>query len=487
MLILKNKRSIYFITLQILFFATSSLLYSRNIPDNIYTLLKKLTPLSNNRGDRELLYQYSIGDLSSLSDRDKEMIIGELAKRGVGVITFWRPGKEMETCIEEGIRIAKIQEKSGLSVVVDASKLLYGFYDKTPSTSHVNREGITYSDSSFAGIWMGCPFTVQNQVPIITSRVTAYVEAYRAAGVNIDIVTADWEIDGPLEWNDAWINSKKCVLCQANIANIQDFSAFQATIRSLRSNLLKKSFTQPVLQRYPEALITNYATYPNDGWRYWYDYYESPQRELPNIKDQQALYRPWYDEFTETGFTMAMPVVYTWYPIFNWYPDYRADYRWFYNMLKVGTNAGKSTPQGIPIATFVHWHITAPPDNPDSDVKQMSKDSYQELLWHLLLRGHDIFFSWCMRDEIAVEMSLLQEVYNNSLEYNSWIQSGRPVFFEVPIREGSVISGLRVNDQILVRRTDFKDNIKPIKCTIDGRLLLVPYKPGECQIISLEK
>jgi len=250
---------------------------------------------------------------------------------------------------------------------------------------------------------------------------------------------------------------------------------------------MNESYTSPILQRYPKALVTNYASYPNDGWRYWYDYFEYPQPELPHRKDQQALYRPWYDEFTETGFTMAMPVVYTWYPIFNSYPGYSSDYRWFYNLLKVGSNAGKSTPSGIPIATFVHWHTTAPPDNPASNVKQMSQKYYKELLWHLLLRGTDLFFSWCMRNEIATEMSLLQEVYNNSLEYNVWFQSGRAVTFEVPYEEKSVVSGLKLNNQVLVRRTDFTGNTEPIILTVSGVNLIVPYKPGVCQVLSLKK
>ncbi len=80
----------------------------------------------------------------------------------------------------------------------------------------------------------------------------------------------------------------------------------------------------------------------------------------------------WYKEFTETGFTMAMPVVYTWYPTYLWYPAYSSYYRWFYNMLMVGSNGDKSTPSGIPFATFVHWHTTAPPAIPEPVVKQMS-------------------------------------------------------------------------------------------------------------------
>jgi hypothetical protein len=333
---------------------------------------------------------------------------------------------------------------------------------------------------------MGCPFTLNDRESIIRSRVVAYVEAYHTAGIVIDILTADWELDGPHEWNMAWANSMRCIRCREQILNINDFKAFQSIMRSMRSKLMNKCYSSPVLQRFPNALITNYATYPNNGWRYWYDYFEYPQPALPHIKDQEALYRPWYDEFVETGFTLSLPVVYTWYPIFNWYPEYSPDYRWFYNMLKVGSNAGEFTPSGIPIATFVHWHTTAPPENPDSNVKQMSMESYKELLWHLLLRGHDILFSWCMRNELAIEMSLIQEVYNSSLKYNEWFKSGRPVIFDVPVREGSVISGLKMDDKVLVRRTDFTENKEPVIISVDGIELSVPARPGECQILSFE-
>lgn len=459
-----------------------------DLPNHIRVLLDTLPPLSHDRGGRALLYQYSVGDLSSLSKKDAKWVIRELAIRGVGVITFWEKGEARESSIEEGIRIARIQEDLGLRVAVDATRLLYGFYDGTPSTAHIDGEGKVFFDNSFAEHTMGCPFTIHKRVPVIRSRVTAYAEAYKVAGVNIDIVTADWEIDGPHEWNKAWTHSRRCVRCQEYISNIQDFKVFQATLRSLRSNLIKRSYTSPLLQHYPEVLITNYATYPNNGWRYWYDYFEYPQPELPHRSDQQALYRPWYDEFTETGFTMAMPVVYTWYPIFNWYPEYSSDYRWFYNMLKVGSNAGKSTPSGIPIATFVHWHTTAPPENPDPEVQQMSQNRYKELLWHLLLRDHDLFFSWCRREEIETEMSLLQEVYNESLKYNAWFQSARPITFEVPTQEKSVVSGLKWNNKVLVRRTDFTFSNEPITLiTIDGEKVVVPSKPEEFQILTVDK
>ena len=460
--------------------------FAQKIPANIKILLDELPPLHFDRGDRELLYQYSVGDLSGLSDEDTRNIIRELARRGVGAISFWRKGDKMEPCMEEGIRIARIQKELGLKVVVDASDLLYGFYDGSPASLHVDHNGKLYSDSSFDGQKMGCPFTVHKRIPVIRSRIAAFVEAYKAAGVNIDMATADWEIDGPIEWNEAWANAKNCVRCNKSLPDINNFKSFQAVLRSMRSKLIKEVYASPVKEKFPEVLITNYAVYPNDGWRYWYDYFEYPQPELPHIKDQQALYRPWYQEFTETGLTMAMPVVYTWYPTYDWYPSYSPDYRWFYNMLKVGSNAAEHTPSGIPIASFVHWHTTAPPENPDKRIQQMSRGAYQELLWHLLLRGHDLLFSWCMKDEIREEMQLLQEVYDQSLRYNDWFKNGQPVIFDVPKEESCVVSAIRLNNKVLVRRTDFKINKKPIVITLDGIDLKIPYKPGECQVFSLE-
>lgn len=458
-----------------------------DLPTSVQVLLDTLPPLSHERQGRPLLYQYSVGDLSGLSDAETADVLQALANRGVGVITFWEKGSRQEARMEEGIRIARLQDSLGLSVAVDATDILYGFYDGTEAVAHIDSSGNRFFDDSFAGRSMGCPFTLDRRQPVIESRVAAYVEAYHAAGVSIDLVTADWEIDGPHEWNEAWENARRCVRGRENIANIESFEAFQARMREMRSDLLKDSYVQPILRRYPEAKITNYAVYPNDGWRYWYDYFESPQPELPHRRDQEALYRPWYDEFTETGLTMAMPVVYTWYPTYSWYPAFESDdYRWFYNMLRVGSNAGKSTPPGIPIATFVHWHTTAPPDDPDPSVPQMSKDRYQELLWHLLLRGHDRLYSWCLQEELPREMSLLQEVYDASLEYVGWLEHGVPITFDVPREEGPVVSGLRWNDRVLVRRTDFGPSTGPVSIEVAGETIRVPAAPDTLQIIELD-
>jgi hypothetical protein len=180
-----------------------------------------------------------------------------------------------------------------------------------------------------------------------------------------------------------------------------------------------------------------------------------------------------------------MPVVYTWYPTYQWYDFDDPDYRWFYNMLLVATSAGKHTPAGTPVVSFVHWHTTAPPENPDPNVKQFSRECYQELLWHMLLRGTDTFFLWCPRDEDAVEIKLVHEVYAEAQQYGEFLEKGTPIDFRVPKRPAPVVSGLRLGNRVLVRRTDFGDQQEPVEILVGKHEATAKSSPGECQVLTL--
>ncbi|MCI0634423.1 MAG: hypothetical protein L0206_10995, partial [Actinobacteria bacterium] len=49
----------------------------------------------------------------------------------------------------------------------------------------------------------------------------------------------------------------------------------------------------------------------------------------------------------------------------------------------------------------------------------------------------------------------MHEVYAAALEHRGFLDRGTPVTFDVPARPGPVVSGLRIGDRVLVRRTDF--------------------------------
>ena len=48
-----------------------------------------------------------------------------------------------------------------------------------------------------------------------------------------------------------------------------------------------------------------------------------------------------------------------------------------------------------------------------------------------------------------------------------------------------MISGLKLDNRALIRRHDFTEYTGPIKLTLDGEELVVPYKPSECQILEI--
>jgi hypothetical protein len=104
----------------------------------------------------------------------------------------------------------------------------------------------------------------------------------------------------------------------------------------------------------------------------------------------------------------------------------------------------------------------------------------------MLLRGHDTLFLWCPREETAEETRLLHEVWAASLEYREFFEKGAPLNFDVPKQPGPVVSGLRLGNRVLVRRTDFDDRSEPVTLTVDGRPLAVPRAPGRCQVLELK-
>lgn len=456
------------------------------LPKPLEMVVSETTPLRWPRGKRLPLYLWAAHAPAAMDDATAERAVRALNERGVALVTSWEPAHR-ERSLEAALRVARVQTRLGVPVSVNATACLSSFYDGTEGTAHIDDAGKPFWDTSFGHTKMGCPFTLEPRRAPLRERVESFAKAYKDAGVNLDLVFADWEIDGPTEFNGAHEASKRCRRCRERVRNIDDFAAFQKAMRTLRSEVQRDVFSRPILDRYPRALVGNYAVYPHNGLRYWYDYFEHYVDGQPAVVDQRARYRKWYPEFAGTGYTMAMPVVYTWYDTFGWYDFDEPDYRWFYNLLLVASNAGKSTPADVPIVAFVHWHTVAGPDKPDPGVKQFSEEKYQELLWHMLLRGVDTFFMWSPADEAAKETRLVHGVYAAAQQYGEFLERGEPVCFDVPKTPAPVVSGLRLGDRVLVRRTEFGHDDRPITLKVGDAALRVPPAPGRMQILKLDK
>ena len=426
--------------------------------------------------------------LSNLQGTDEELaaFARELDRRGLATVTSWNyPGREKN--LPYALRYARVLRQEGLPVVVNSTSVMHRFCNGEEDTAHVAADGAPFFDlSQTPNVKIGCPFALKQRYPAIREQVETFVRAYHDAGLPLDIVIADWEIDGPMVWNDAWEHAKRCTRCRREIPEIEDFHAFQKAYGTIRDEMQRECYAKVVRQYYPQALVGNYAEYPHDGWRYWYDYFETDAASpLPFRLDGREPERPWCADFAAQGYTFAMPVVYTWHRIFGWYDFADPDCRWFHSMLKVATNAGRSAPADLPIISFVHWHTTAPPKETEGQVKQMSEAAYQELLWHMLLRGHDGLAMWCTAPETLKETQLVQQVFAESLAYSEFIEQGTPVCFEIPRRPGAVVSALRLGDRLLVRRTEFGEAPAAAHLSVDGTAIPVPAAPGKCQILRI--
>lgn len=458
-------------------------------PAGLRAVLDHTRSLEHARGGRLPLWVLPLGQcLAGMDEARTEAALGELHRRGIGYTVTWDPAAP-EASLAEALRIARIQQRLGMEIAADATRCLQ-FFDGTEATWHEDGAGGRFAETSFGGK-LGCPFALEPRVPVVAGQVERFVRGYRDAGLRPDFVFADWEIDGPIEWNDAWASSKRCRRCRTHVAGLDDFRVFQKRIRDLRSALQRRGFAAPVLASFPDALVGNYGVNPHDGHRYWYDYFEREAEGVPYRTFQRARYREWIHEFPGTGYTCAIPVVYTWYRNFDWYDFADPDFRWFHSLLLEGSSVGRHAPSSVPVIPFVHWTTTAPPDRPDPRVRQFSETRYREMLWHLLLRGHDTFFLWCMPDELPTEIRLVHAVYAESLAYREFLQHGKPVTFDVPSQPGPVISGVRLGDRVLARRTEFGDRPEAVVLDLPGGgrvtvpaeegLRVLPVRPGSAE------
>ena len=453
--------------------------------NDIEILLRETQPLKFPRGPRPPLYLWTPNFPATTDDAELERVLRALDARGLALFARWG-GNNFEKASEVPLRLARLQKKLGLETSIDATGLAHGFFNGSPETGHLDKDGKRFFDKSF--FWSpGCPFAVQPRYDAMRARLEPYLKKYSDEQLRLDFWAADWEFDGPNEWNGGWAAARQCVTCRAKIPNLDtDFAAFQTAVRSVRAEMQREVFVRPIQRLFPQARIGNYAMTPHDGRRYWWDFFEKRTEGLPAEREHAALYRPWAREFEDCGYNVAMPVIYTWFNTFNDYAFENRQYRWFYNLLLEATSTGRRAADAAPRVTFVHWTTTNPPKELPKDFEAMTEANYEELLWHVLLRGHDAFAMWCPAPELAQEVRPVHRVYAAALEYREFFERGLPVLFEVPKQPGTIISALRLGQRVLVRRTDFGAQHEVIEMKLaSGVTLRVPRMNGKCVVLAV--
>ncbi|HEY8666876.1 MAG TPA: hypothetical protein VIL86_09435 [Tepidisphaeraceae bacterium] len=450
-------------------------------------MVAELPALKTPHGTHLPLFVWEAGDVPLADEAAAEQLLKDLDARGIAVYSSWNPAGG-DKALADNIKFAKLQQKLGLIVAVNANSVLQNIYggQKPEDVGHLDADGKPFMDNSQTFIQLGCPFRIEGRIEAIRKQTDAIVKAYKDAGVPIGFTFADFEFDGPLEWGKGWDCSKKCKVCREKIKDIEDFTAYQKAVREQRAKLQKQAYAEPILKASADALVGNYGVYPNDGFRYWFDFFEKdPPEGAPTKAEGKAKIRPWSQEFPLTGFTYAMPVEFIRFRAHEWYDFDNMDYRWFRSVMLTVNNAGKSAPAGTPVVAWVHSGMMDAPPKADPAIKPINDGKYQEFLFHAMMRHHDSFFCFASGLDAVGEMMLVQAVYGNAMEYRDYLEKGEVVSWDLPEKPGPVISAIKLGNSLLVRRTDFTDDKEPVTLKIGDKTISVPRADGKCQVIPL--
>lgn len=209
----------------------------------IRSIIDATAPLEAPRGDRLPLYVWPAHALGTTDEDELVQILTALEARGMAAIASWKPNDP--EALEDALRLARLQKRLGLPISVSATSSTYAFFNGDLETAHIDADGNPFFDNSIeTSRKMGCPFAIDYRIPEMHARISTAVDAYVGAGLELDFVYADWEIDGPLEWNDAWEHSKRCQRCRRHVPDIENFRSFQKAIRQKRADIVFDCFEE---------------------------------------------------------------------------------------------------------------------------------------------------------------------------------------------------------------------------------------------------
>jgi hypothetical protein len=169
------KRIIYALSVIILTANCSSVEKKQPLwTENIKVVFDNTTPLKYDRGKRLPLYLWPAIDPGELDDKNAELLVEEFSKRGVGLVCSW-DSKNFEKTISVCLAVARAQKKLGQLVNIDATSLLYSFFNGDEKTAHIDENDIPFFDNSFGKNKMGCPYAIDFRKKDIRENVEFFV------------------------------------------------------------------------------------------------------------------------------------------------------------------------------------------------------------------------------------------------------------------------------------------------------------------------
>ncbi len=366
------------------------------------------------------------------------------------------------------IPFAQALQREGAGVIMVQGQAFNGPPDQAPESMHQLPADYVKLERPGQQPTFPCPLVLDGWV-ITQQKLRETFAAFRAAGVAIDAVWLDWEIEP--DWREAQLDeARHCTRCRKQFPPgvLDDPARYRQFIEQWRVQLFSAYVVAPILESYPHISVTN-----------WEEIQSTPDCPTPSWSGT----RDWAPK--DLGlFTAANPVAYgnTIWKRYNWKDEWgwpldeahmdRVYTSVMLNQLSVHTrNAERIAPwkQCIP------WVDRFCADDRDPTIPILSRVRYREILRHCWLRGADgmqIFNPLWFKDDAAKlaiateELIDAVEVYDELLAYRTFLDGGTVLNTETlaPTDDGPLWSGLRLGDEAVVRA--FTQAPKPVTCRI---------------------
>ena len=295
------------------------------------------------------------------------------------------------------------------------------------------------------------------------ARVRDTMTAFKQAGVTVNAVWLDWEVE-PLWWStERWRQARACSRCRETFPSgtLWNFLVYMNCIRPYRQQLFSDYLAAPILDVFPQCSVSN-----------WDSLFST--RKCPAYN--------WYGDIVppmDIGrFTASMPAVYASNASFTdyWYGRLGAPFRHLRSLRCIGepeavtdrvythvmlgsfsANAGNAM-RMAPAKKCIPWVSGFVIDNVRKDTPVLSRDRYREILRHVWLRGADAMQVFNPLNDAHPQYRLLEvedacAIYDEMLAYRRFLDDGEVVNLRCPSFQdtGAIWSGLRLGNEAVVR------------------------------------
>ncbi len=428
----------------------------QNVPWTVETLFKRVPPLTHDATGRFPMiciepFKLSADDKSFAEAKPfPPEVIRELVKRG---LTQMIPPRD------NYIPFALALQKEGAKIIMVEGNAFNGpAEEEIPEGKGLHQlpaDFVRDPDQPGQQQRYPCPMLLEGWQKR-ADKLRATFHKYKDAGVNVDAVWLDWEIE-PYPGKSQWREAKACSRCRKLFPEgvLDDFSKYEGFIWRWRNEMFSAYVAAPILEVYPTCSVTN-----------WEEVISTAER--PTLRWGASHTRP------PVGigmFTATNPVAYgntIWYREHwkderNWPLDTaHMDRIYTHVMLAQISDNAENTKRTAPEKQCIPWVDRFCADDRDEKIPILSRERYREILRHCWLRGADgmqIFNPNWFPDRPERQAIMTEEiedavaVYDEMLAFRPVLDRGVVLNTVIPKPEedGPIWSGRQFGDAAVVR------------------------------------